>query len=255
MSKRFTDTDKWKKVWFRKLAPELKLFWFYMLDNCNHAGIWEVDIDMANFTMMTNLTQKDLLEAYNGHITRLSDGSKWFVNDFITFQYGELNHLNRAHRSVLLILMKYPVLNKLFINEIKPLTRPLQGRKDKDKDKDMDMDKDKNKDYIPLSQWWYNVIEGEFGNHKSVKMAKEDEFSVWANELRLIVEQDKISLEDIEKALGWGRDNSFWKRQIISIGGLRNLGKNGNRKIQNLIDSMNSEQNKPLYGNSNNAYG
>ena len=49
MSKRFTDTDKWKKQWFRKLKNDNKVFWMYLLDQCNHAGIWEVDFELANY--------------------------------------------------------------------------------------------------------------------------------------------------------------------------------------------------------------
>ena len=43
-----TDTDKWKKRFLRELKPQHKLLWFYILDDCNHAGIWDVDIEVAS---------------------------------------------------------------------------------------------------------------------------------------------------------------------------------------------------------------
>ena len=48
MAKRMTDTDKWKKRFIRELKPKHKLLWLYILDDCNHAGIWEIDLDVAS---------------------------------------------------------------------------------------------------------------------------------------------------------------------------------------------------------------
>lgn len=47
MAKRFTDTDKWKKPYIRGLSPAHKLLWFYVTDDCDIAGLWIVDIEIA----------------------------------------------------------------------------------------------------------------------------------------------------------------------------------------------------------------
>src|SRR3990167_6646171 len=49
MSKRFTDTDKWKRPWFRELPETYRLFWIYLCDSCDHSGIWYVDFALASF--------------------------------------------------------------------------------------------------------------------------------------------------------------------------------------------------------------
>ena len=134
MAKRFTDTDKWKKKWIRELSPEMKLFWFYLLDNCDHAGIWEVDIELAAFQIGIELDESIILNTFNRKIVTFKPG-KWFIPKFIDYQYGELNETNRAHNSVIKILTKY----KLF----KGLTRGLQGPMDMDMDMDMVKVKDK----------------------------------------------------------------------------------------------------------------
>ena len=133
MAKRFTDTGKWKKKWIRELSPEMKLFWFYLLDNCDHAGIWEVDIDLAAFQIGIELDESTILNTFNRKIVSFKPG-KWFIPKFIDYQYGELNKSNRAHLSVIKILTKY----KLY----KGLTRGLQDPMDMD----MDMDKVKDKE-------------------------------------------------------------------------------------------------------------
>jgi hypothetical protein len=47
MAKRFTDSEKWKKPFIKKLPMQYKLLWFYLLDDCNHAGVWQVDLEIA----------------------------------------------------------------------------------------------------------------------------------------------------------------------------------------------------------------
>ena len=144
MAKRFTETGKWKKKWIRELSPEMKLFWFYLLDNCDHAGIWEVDIELAALQIGIELDESIILNTFNRKIVPFKPG-KWFVPKFIVYQYGELNKSNRAHLSVIKILTKYG-LNK-GLNEVEQgAYKSLEGAKDKDKDKELDKVKDKDKD-------------------------------------------------------------------------------------------------------------
>jgi hypothetical protein len=131
MAKRFTDTNKWRKDFIRGLQGAYKLLWLYILDECDHAGIWHVELDVASLRIGHELDEKKTLEAFNGHIVVFDKGHKWFIPDFIDFQYGVLNPENRAHNSVLELLEKYKLKGHL---------RGLQGRKDKEEDKEQDMD-------------------------------------------------------------------------------------------------------------------
>jgi hypothetical protein len=130
MAKRFTDTDKWKKPFIRGLKSEYKILWLYILDECDHAGVWQVDFDVAKIKIgEPNITEQDALLCFGDRVICLE--GKWFINDFIDFQYGELNPANRVHKSVIDIISKF---------KNKPLISPLQGAKDKDKEKDKDKD-------------------------------------------------------------------------------------------------------------------
>jgi len=139
MSKRFTDTNKYKKPFFRSLPGAYKLLWDYLYHECDHAGIWIKDFEIAQIYLGKDMpvTEEKALQYFNENQQRIipvDSGKKWFLPSFIEFQYGDLNPNNRTHSSVISILQR---------EGVKPLASPLQGRKDKDTDKDKDKDKDK----------------------------------------------------------------------------------------------------------------
>jgi hypothetical protein len=138
MAKRFTDTDKWKKRFIRNLDINYKVLWLYILDDCNHAGIWDVDIDVAQIRTGCTFDIKEAIKIFGDKINVFDNKDKWFIPDFIEFQYGTLNPKNRVHESVLSLLDKY---------KNKGLIRGLLDPKDKDKDKDKKKDKKEDKDF------------------------------------------------------------------------------------------------------------
>lgn len=139
MSKRFTDTEKWKKPYIRSLEGPYKLLWFYILDDCDHAGIWQIDMEVACIRIGEQVTLDRAIEVFDGRAI-LIDSGKLFIPDFIDFQYGQLNPANRLHFSVITILKKFGLYDQEQ-GAIKPLVRSSEGPKDKDKVKDKDKDK------------------------------------------------------------------------------------------------------------------
>lgn len=121
MAKRYTDSNKWKKEWFRQLPLVYKLVWIYLLDNCDHAGIWEVEWDVLSIRMKEDIKPTEAYECMKEKITVIDAGKKWFIPDFIEFQYGELNPNNQVHKSVIQILDKYDARQAL--------TCPISGPK------------------------------------------------------------------------------------------------------------------------------
>ncbi len=131
MAKRFTDNEKWKDIWFMDLPSKYKLFWLYILDECNHAGIWKVNFKVASFHIGEHLEYSEVTRVLKNRINILSD-EYWYIEKFIKYQYkcdiSGLNPNNNAHLSVIKLLNEYEIF--------KPLTSPSLGAKDKDKDKD-----------------------------------------------------------------------------------------------------------------------
>lgn len=130
MARRLTDTDKWRDRWFRSLSPEHKHFWTYLMENCNHAGIWDPCWDIVKLDL-DNPQPYDPI-AFGDHIVILSDG-KWFIPDFLKTQYPHgLNQESRPLASVIKIIQEYGLLEKIE----KGFPKGFLTLKDKDKDKD-----------------------------------------------------------------------------------------------------------------------
>lgn len=126
MAKRFTDSDKWKKQWFRKLPPVLKCLWVYICDNCDICGLWDVDFELAS-VFIGEIIDEEVVKAKFEKQYKAINGNKWFIKDFVSFQYGELIDNNNLHRSVIKKLKDLGVFEGL--------NSPSAGDKVKDKDK------------------------------------------------------------------------------------------------------------------------
>lgn len=107
MAKKFTDADKWKKRFFRDLPLEGKLAWLYLCDNCDHAGIWIVDIETFNTQTGLNFTLEALLQMFSTHIIGFDNGERIWLKTYFNFQYADANDSFSAKKSALKILNKY----------------------------------------------------------------------------------------------------------------------------------------------------
>lgn len=140
MAKRLTDSEKWKDAWFMDLPSKYKLFWLYILDNCDHAGIWKVNFKVASFHIGEHLEHSEVKRILSDRLNIVSD-EYWMVKKFIDFQYGGVKN-DKVGLSVQKILKNHKIEYNLA--PTKPLPSPYQGTKDKDKVKDKVKDKDKD---------------------------------------------------------------------------------------------------------------
>lgn len=153
MAKRYTDSEKWDDPWFIELPAKYKFLWLFILDKCDHAGIYKFSKRAAEFNIEQEINIEEIRALFADRI-HIIDTEKWFIPKFIKFQYGKLNPKNQVHESVIrhlqdagiLSLVSDLILDSPSQAPAQPLTRGLQGDKDKDKDKDGDKDKDEDKD-------------------------------------------------------------------------------------------------------------
>ena len=135
MAKRFIDTDLFKQGWFRKLPPTLKCAWIYLITNCDHAGVYEPDLELMSFCIGGTITEKGISQHLGDQISAINGKDKWFLHKFVPFQYGTLNPNVKAHQGVIRVLEKY----NLDITVCKGLGNPSETVQDKDKVKVKDM--------------------------------------------------------------------------------------------------------------------
>jgi len=134
MTKRFTETAKWTDRWFRSLRPEFKLAWLYVLDNCDGAGVIEVDEVLANFQVGEEIEWDQFFETACDRIEALPNGKMWVIK-FVEYQYGMLSRECKAHRPVFASLEK----NKLLERVSKGYPKGMDTLKEKEKEKDKDL--------------------------------------------------------------------------------------------------------------------
>tara|TARA_R110002074_G_scaffold50320_3_gene128073 strand:- start:2878 stop:3534 length:657 start_codon:yes stop_codon:yes gene_type:complete len=116
MAKRFTDTEKWKKGFVRSLPPAYKLLWLYMLDDCDNAGVWQVEVEVASIRLGVKLNENEALKLFGNNVISFDEGTKWFIKEFVKFQQGvnhisELNDNSNPHKSILRIVEQYNLLS------------------------------------------------------------------------------------------------------------------------------------------------
>lgn len=168
MAKRFTDTNKYKKPFVRGLKGAYKLLWDFLYHDCDHAGVWIVDFDIAQLYLGSDMpvNKEDALKFFNSDEERIiviDGGKKWFIPSFVSFQYGELSDNNRAHTGVINTLKKYNLINYTEIIN-KGQRSPLQGDKDKDKDMDKDKEEDKGGEKLNISfAFFWNEYDKKVG--------------------------------------------------------------------------------------------
>jgi len=149
-AKRLTDSNKWDDPWFMELENDYKLVWLYLLDKCDHAGIYKINLRLLNFHTQANIKGWGTIEeAFGNRLVTISE-ELCFIPKFLKFQYDKgLNAKNNCLKSVRDILEKYDLSAKVielfgsdFLTLDQGLNNPSPRVKEKEKEKDKEKDKE-----------------------------------------------------------------------------------------------------------------
>lgn len=114
MPRRFTITEKWTHdKWFKGLSAPGKLLFIFLYENCDCAGIWEIDLeDVAQqFSLNIEIIEQAFKEVERCYVT---DGSFIMLVNFLYHQRNlPLNRSNNAHRGIIERLGRYSGLWEL----------------------------------------------------------------------------------------------------------------------------------------------
>lgn len=192
MAKRFSDTKVWAEDWFLEMPNEYKLFWFYMLSECDHAGLFKVNLRSFRGLLEVNLTSNEALAHFNKGKDRIRiiSESLWFVEDFIVFQYGTtLNLNNRLHESIATCLQK----QKIDLFSIRGLLDLKDRVKDKDKDKEIQKGgKGENKNGKPMKAV-------KIDSEKMVAIFEDDTFQELGQDQKEMLSRKQLSPQSVIK--------------------------------------------------------
>jgi hypothetical protein len=111
MSKRYINTDRWKNRNFLQLSVYAKIFYIYVWDNCDHAGIWDINFDLAEYQLNYKFNRSEIETELFEMIVIVGKKSKWFIPGFIEVNYNNTLKPNvKCQKSVLEILNTYSEL-------------------------------------------------------------------------------------------------------------------------------------------------
>jgi hypothetical protein len=145
MAKRFTDNEKWQDDWFFNLDQCGKLSWIYILDHCDHAGLWKKNIKLLNFNTGCDFVEEELKQLFYKRIVEIED--RWFIPKFITFQYGTnfASSKQKPVQSAIELLRRFNLIStndKGIVTLSIPNVNPNLTLMDKEMDMVMDKDVD-----------------------------------------------------------------------------------------------------------------
>lgn len=143
MSKRFIDTGMFSDSWFCELSANAKLFYIYLITKCDHAGIIDLNIKLAEFeTGIKQLAKsyQTVSKELGNRLLRVKD-NYYILPKFLKFQYPKgLNTNVKAQLGVINRLNEFG----LDLNSLETLSKDLSNSyltvQDKDKDKDKEQD-------------------------------------------------------------------------------------------------------------------
>lgn len=150
MAKRFHDNEIWSQDWFLDMPTEYQMFWFWVMDKCDHAGIWKPNT--KSFERMTHLkiSLSDALTYFNSEKERIkitNQKKNWLILDYFVFQYGTtFNISNKVHKSIYSVYIQEDIdlrsirgLKEVKLGSFSGQVEDDLTLKDKDKEKDKDI--------------------------------------------------------------------------------------------------------------------
>jgi len=206
MAKRFIDTGFYKSPFVRGLKGSLKGLYSYIICDCDGAGIWVKDLEIASMYIGFKISETDFnVFIESGKAIDLKNG-KYFFPDFLEHQYPKgLSIHNPAQKNFILELQK----NSMIDSDLKPLWSTFKGTKVMvmEKEKVMVMEKVKEKEPEIFKTELEKKVNDFYKFRKEMKKpileASKESFLKKLNKLSGGVESVAIEILDQSIANGW----------------------------------------------------
>ena len=180
---------------------------------------------LVEYAYMMQQTRKDIQDTFTIPQTRLAvvlntktervwDTLKLF-KDILGVEFTPTSTQNGV-RNIKLVTLKLPKLLN-YIGSNAPKRREDNNRKEK------------NRKYKPVAEFLRDLIL----KHIPDRLISKDDIDNWSNDVRLMVEQDKRTLKQIQDLMEWvfspasKNGNFWWADNILSMGKFRSQWKDG----------------------------
>lgn len=193
--KRFTDTKKWGDAWFYDLKPCSKLLFIYLCENCDMAGVIEINPRKISHDTGIPLTEISL-EEMGDRIEKLPSG-RYFIKRFIKFQYGELTSNSAFHRKIIDLLVSHGLGDRC-VGVGQPLPNPSANGQQPSKEKVKEEEKEEE-----------NVAFDKFYSHYPKKTAKSAARRAFSKAIRKASVHAMIDAVERQKKTPQWRDFQF----------------------------------------------
>jgi len=143
--KRFTETNKWRDKWYRRLSQTSKLLWIWLTDNCDNAGVIDIDLESATFDIGKPVNLNHLTEV-ESRLKKLPNGKFWIVK-FVEFQYGKtLSERCTPHLRIIALLRSHNIRYPEDADESTTLVTTLEPTHKKGRGIEEEEDKEEDKE-------------------------------------------------------------------------------------------------------------
>jgi hypothetical protein len=111
---------------------------------------------------------------------------------------------------------------------------------------------DREKEYYQIASSFWTLIKSNLTElNLSVDTIENADYKIWTNPIRLLMETDKRTLDEIREVFTFVRDDEFWKQQIQSTSKLRKKDKEGTKYFDILLIKSRNEKRKSNSSESN----
>lgn len=188
--KRFTDADKWEDPWFCEQSSEVKLFWQYICDRCDLAGVWEINWKLAEFHL-GKLDRTRIRAALGHRVAEMDGGKSWNLTGFIRFQYPNgLSLQSPVHRKITAALMAHGLDGYTTHGEGLGNPSPTVGPTVVEEEVEIEVDSISQRESAEREA--SEKVFTEFWNRYGKKVGKKETITAWA----------KLTMDEKYEALG-----------------------------------------------------
>lgn len=107
----FSDTEKWKKQFFKDFSAHEKLWWCYIWDQSDRVGVWYEDYEVGSIYTGVKIDKNSFVNSFLPLLIPLSK-KRWYIRGYLRDQYGaELSFKSNMHLGVTKTLRQHQIVD------------------------------------------------------------------------------------------------------------------------------------------------